>query len=110
MKANNKITFLILLLMTSFSFSQTNEEIEDLKERITKQSEVVKIKTTELSIATSFSIALFLVPMRFPKTKSSLFKGYCNPFVVISLALGNGTKEIVLCLQSFIVIFLSAKK
>jgi hypothetical protein len=54
MKTFKKITFLILLLITSYSFSQTNEEIELLKEEITKQSEVVKIKETELSNANTF--------------------------------------------------------
>ncbi len=54
MKILKTIPFLILLLMTSYTFSQTNEEIEDLKEKITKQSEIVLTKTTELSNANTF--------------------------------------------------------
>lgn len=54
MKTLKKITFLILVLISTFSFAQTNEEIEELKEDITKQSEIVKLKTTELSNANTF--------------------------------------------------------
>jgi hypothetical protein len=51
MKTIRKITFLIVLLITFHSFSQTNEEIEILKENITKQIDVVKSKQTELNSA-----------------------------------------------------------
>ena len=55
-------------------------------------------------------IALFLVPILFPKTKSSLFKGYSNPSVLMFFADGKGTKETILFLQLMISVLLSAKK
>jgi hypothetical protein len=74
MKTAKKITFLILLLMTSYSFSQTSEEIEELEEEITKISKVIKIKNTELSNAKTFLLKLKAKPSSEKRKKIKIKK------------------------------------
>jgi len=72
----------------------------------------MKINSSPVSKWTSalFSITVFLVPIFFPKVKSSLFNEYFKPFVLIFVAFGKGIREIIFSLQFTIVFFFFAKK
>ena len=63
-----------------------------------------------VDINMAFSQALFLVPMRSPKVKSSFIRGYNNPFVQISVAIGKGINDVFLPFKLLSFIFSSIKK